>query len=127
MPDTPKIQPSPDLIYWYGGAVRRVYDGDTIHADIDVGLNIELKYQRISLARINAPELRGRSRARGREARAFLADLIEGKNILLNTGRDTRGKYGRWVADVYVFDYRREWFCVNDEMLKAGHAVPLAD
>jgi micrococcal nuclease len=128
MPEAPKIQPSKDLIYWYGGKVRRVYDGDTIHCDIELGLNVRLEYQRIRLAKINAPELRGRSRRRGKEAADYLRNMIDGQDVLLNTERDTKGKYGRWVATVYAFDYARDgWFEVNAEMVRAGHAEEMPE
>ena len=47
-------------MYEYRAFVRKVYDGDTITVDIDLGFDVVLKAQKIRLVRINAPEVRGK-------------------------------------------------------------------
>jgi len=37
--------------------------------------------------------------------------------VVINTFKDFKGKYGRMVADVYVGSR-----CLNDELVKLGHA-----
>ena len=49
----------------YRAFVRKIYDGDTITVDIDLGFDIILHKQKIRLLRINAPEVRGEQREEG--------------------------------------------------------------
>lgn len=74
------------------------------------------------LARINAPEVRGETRAAGDAATAFLTNLIAGRRLLVKSDKGT-DKYGRWIGDIYVDD-AGTWVSVSDQMVSAGHAVP---
>jgi micrococcal nuclease len=53
------------VLYHYKAKIIEVYDGDTCTIDIDLGLNIWNKGEKIRLNRINAPELRGDEKAKG--------------------------------------------------------------
>ena len=64
-------------MYEYRAYVSRVYDGDTITVDIDLGFGIVFKSQKIRLVRINAPEIRGDERQTGLVSRDALRDKIE--------------------------------------------------
>ena len=71
-----------DKLYWYKATLRRIYDADTIYADIDVGFGITIrgsngKGEALRLARINAPEIRGIQRSQGLEAKAWLEEQIK--------------------------------------------------
>ena len=57
-------------MYEYRAFVTKVYDGDTITVDIDLGFGVQLKKQSIRLSGINAPEVRGPSRKRYPTVRA---------------------------------------------------------
>ena len=46
-------------LYFYKAKVTSVYDGDTITADIDLGLGVFVTGEKLRLSRINAPEIRG--------------------------------------------------------------------
>ena len=48
-----------NALYHYRAVVISVYDGDTCRMDIDLGLDIWQKNEKIRLVRINTPELRG--------------------------------------------------------------------
>lgn len=85
----------------YKATVNRVIDGDTIDVDIDLGFFTVLHAQRIRLYGIDAPELRGSERLEGLEAKAWLKQKIEGKEIELVTFKDAKGKYGRWLGVIY--------------------------
>ena len=100
----------------------RIYDGDTIFLDIDLGLSIGVKKEKIRLARINTPELRGSEKERGKEARDFLKSLISRKNILLETIKDKKGKYGRYIGEIWV-ETENGYENVNDLMVKNSHAI----
>ncbi len=111
-------------LYHYRARVRSVYDGDTIRVDIDLGLRTSILNEPIRLYRINAPELRGseEEKRRGRAARDYLRQRIDGKQIHLRTLKDKRGKYGRYIADIWL-EENGEWVNINDELVRAGHAV----
>ena len=104
-------------MFEYRAYVRKVYDGDTITVDIDLGFGVCLKNQKIRLARINAPEIRGPSRPEGIESRDQLRSKISNRWITIKTFKDKKGKYGRWIADLYYEDQ-----CINDWLLKEGFA-----
>ena len=95
--------------------------GDTCTVDLDLGLSITLHKQKIRLNRINAPELRGRSQRRGRAARDFLRGVIQKKEVLLQTIKDRKGKYGRYLGEIWVKQGRR-MVNVNDLLVTEGHA-----
>lgn len=96
----------------------KVYDGDTCTVDIDLGLKVWLFGEKIRLARIDAPELRGKTRDAGIKARDYLQGLIEGKAIVIETIKDRQEKYGRYMADVWIDDVN-----VNDLMVESGNAI----
>ena len=105
-------------MYEYRAYVSRVYDGDTITVDIDLGFGIVFKSQKIRLVRINAPEIRGDERQTGLVSRDALRDKIGNKWVTIKTSKDKKGKYGRWLGEVWIDDA-----CINDWLIKEGHAV----
>lgn len=115
------------MLYWYSARVLSVYDADTIRVDIDLGFKSHICNEPIRLARINAPEVRGDEREAGLRARDALRDVILDRKVILNTFKDKRGKYGRWLADVYLPDDLAHCFItqysVNDWLVANGFAV----
>ena len=104
--------------YRYRALVRRVVDGDTIDLDVDMGFRAWRMSERFRLAGINAPELRGESRAEGAAARAFVVGLLApNAEVVIETAKDDA--FGRWIATVWLSDGR----CLNDVMVEAGHAI----
>lgn len=61
-------------MYEYRAFVRKVYDGDTVTVDIDLGFDVVLQKQKIRLLRINAPEVRGEQRQEGLKSRDALRE-----------------------------------------------------
>jgi len=104
-------------LYHYRGMVTKVYDGDTITVDVDIGFHVSLKGEKFRLYRINTPEVRGDERDQGIISRDWLRERILDKEIMLVTVKDKKGKYGRWLADVWIDD-----ICVNDELVSNGLA-----
>jgi micrococcal nuclease len=104
-------------MYEYNAHVVKVYDGDTITVDIDLGLGVWLRGQKVRLAGINTPELRGDSREYGIASRDALRELILDKDVRIKTYKDKQGKYGRWIADVYFHNV-----FVNEWLLEEGYA-----
>lgn len=105
-------------MYEYRAYVRKVYDGDTVTVDIDLGFDIVLKNQKIRLLRINAPEVRGKQRPDGLKSRDALREKISNKWIKVKTEKDKKGKYGRWLGEIWINDD-----CVNDWLIREGFAV----
>ena len=108
-------------MYEYTVFVKAVYDGDTVTVDIDLGFNSKLCNEKLRLLGINAPEIRGgtdETRQKAREARDFLRSLILNKHVTVRTVKDQKGKYGRYLAIIYLPDGQ----CVNLSMIENNHA-----
>jgi len=104
-------------MYEYRAYVQKVYDGDSITVDIDLGFDIILHNQKIRLLRIDAPEVRGRERPAGLKSRDALRQKINRKWIVIKTKQDKKGKYGRWLGEIWLDDV-----CVNDWLLTEKYA-----
>jgi micrococcal nuclease len=109
-------------LYHYTAQVQSVYDGDTCRVDIDLGLGIWIRNEKLRLVRINAPEMTGPDKARGEASRDFLRGLIDGREIIIETVKDQRGKYGRYLAEIWI-GHDGVWQNVNNALVAAGHAV----
>ena len=112
---------SPAKLYHYRATITAVYDGDTCTADVDLGFKVVVRGEKIRLERINAPEIRGANRKAGLVSRDFLRELILGREVLLKTIKDKRGKYGRYLGEIVVKQGRRN-VNANDALVSAGHA-----
>ena len=114
---------NPDCgLYQYEARIVSVYDGDTVRADVDLGFNTWRRNERFRLFGIDTPELWGVSdevKARGIAARDALRDRILDKDVLICTIKDRTGKYGRYLARIFV-----EGEDVNAWLISSGHAVP---
>ena len=105
-------------MYEYKATVTKVYDGDTITVDFDLGFGIVLKKQKIRLLGINTPEVRGPERADGILSRNALRQRILDKQVIIRTSKDKKGKYGRWLGEVYVEDEN-----INQWLITEGYAI----
>lgn len=111
-----------EKLYFYRATVKSVYDGDTITVDIDLGLMTWIHAEKLRLYRINAPELRGSEREEGLKSRDFLRSLIDGKEIFIETVKDKKGKYGRYLAEIWLEQGTDNWINVNDLLVTEGYA-----
>ncbi len=111
-----------DKKYYYQANVTAVYDGDTCTVDIDLGLKTWVHGEKIRVTRINAPEVRGAERPEGLLARDFLRDKILGKTVILQTLRDKKGKYGRYLGEIWLEDDAGEWINISDLLVQEGFA-----
>ena len=109
-------------LFQYKAFVTAVYDGDTWTVDIDLGLHVWIKNEKIRLYGINAPELRGKERPEGLLSRDYLRSLILDKEITIRTFKDTREKYGRYLGEIWITDVKGKSLNVNDELVKKGFA-----
>ncbi len=88
-------------LFTYVAHITAVYDGDTVTANIDLGLGIWKNKEKLRLCRINAPEVRGETRAQGLVARDWLRNRILDERVIVRTIHDKKGKYGRYLAEIW--------------------------
>tara|TARA_S200000501_G_scaffold178929_1_gene168521 strand:+ start:1301 stop:1648 length:348 start_codon:yes stop_codon:yes gene_type:complete len=93
------------MLYTYKVShIHSVYDGDTCTVDIDLGLNIIIRKEKIRLFGIDTPELRGVSdeeKEKGRQARDWLWEHLDSaEEVLIRTHKDKSGKYGRLLGEL---------------------------
>ena len=110
-------------LYNYRAMVTSVYDGDTCTVDIDLGLGCWVRGEKIRLHRINAPEVRGKEKGKGKASRDYLREQINKKAIILQTFKDRKGKYGRYLGEIWLKSANNEWINVNDLLVKKGFAA----
>lgn len=104
-------------MYEYAATVVDVHDGDTITVDIDLGLDMCARSQKLRLNGINAPEL---NTPAGKLAREYLADiLLPAPDVTVQTIKDRREKYGRYLAVVIDSSGRN----LNELLVSSGHAL----
>ena len=106
--------------YIYRAKIVRVYDGDTVTAEVDLGFDIKRKMT-IRLAGINTPELYGEEREKGLLARDYLASRILDREVTIKTKKDKKGKYGRYIAIIYLNGED-----INLDLVRANYAVTVS-
>ena len=102
--------------YKYRAIITDVYDGDTCTADIDLGFGIWMRKQKLRLFGIDTPELRGEEKERGIEVRDFVSDIILGQEVIIQSERDKSGKYGRWLATIWIDGVNINQLLLNEGM-----------
>jgi len=123
--------------YEYDGELDRVVDGDTAYIKVskstthtvDFGFNVKTTFTVLNFAvidfrllAIDAPELRGIKKLAGEKAKEELISLLTGAKLRIVTSK--MGKYGRWLARIYVIDADGSLMDVNQHMIDGGFAVP---
>ena len=113
-------------MYEYKCKVKRVVDGDTMDVILDLGFDVHHAV-RVRMAGIDTPESRTRDKdekARGKLSKAFLKESIKGKKIVLKTKiKDSKGKFGRVIAEVWAEFEKGSLRNVNELMIKECYAV----
>ncbi|MDF7801861.1 thermonuclease family protein [Pontiellaceae bacterium B1224] len=110
-----------DYLYHYRALVTDAYDGDTITVEIDLGLKTAVKGEKLRLHRINAPEMRGDEKVAGKASRDWLRGRILDKEIIIESIKDKKGKYGRYLAEIWL-EENGEYININDELVAKGFA-----
>ena len=106
-------------MYEYSAEVIRVIDGDTLEVRLDLGFKIQ-HTTTLRLAGLNAPEMRTDE---GHAAKAWLTAELSEKKIFVETIKDKKEKYGRYLAKIDAQDDGGMWYSVNDRMIAEGQAV----
>ena len=109
-------------MYEYKCKLVKVVDGDTIDIDIDLGFGVWLHKERVRLYGIDTPESRTSDKEEkvyGLMAKDFLIEWISAGNVTLKTKTyDAKGKFGRILGELWVFDTN-----LNQKMIDEHHAV----
>jgi len=112
--------------------VTRIVDGDTFYGDafatgsmrtptgevVAITLTDPLK---VRLYPVDAPEPFGKTLAAGKAASDYLAELLGRGTVRVDVVKEDG--FGRWLGRVYVLTPAGP-IDVDEEMVKAGHAVP---
>jgi len=114
-------------MFEYSGKVKKVVDGDTIDAYIDLGFNVWVE-KRIRFMGIDTPESRTRDKVEkryGKGAKHRLVEMLEqndNKFVLQSHGT---GKFGRVLGELFIVckNNNNSIVSINKQMIKEGHAV----
>jgi len=123
-------------MFEYEGRVKKIVDGDTIDAYIDLGFNVHVD-KRIRFMGIDTPESRTRDlteKRYGLGAKYRLTEMLESndnKFILKSSGT---GKFGRVLGELFIPPMdentiemtiigEKRYINVNQKMIDEGHAV----
>jgi len=130
-------------MYEYSARILRCVDSDTVDALVDLGMNVHVK-ERLRFLGVNCPETFGVRKdsdeyRAGIETKKWLisqlqpewddtlvALVAEGKAIFdggnlpevrIRTHKDAKGKYGRYLAEVFVGDDTES---INTKLIRMG-------
>lgn len=104
-------------MYEYAATVLRVVDGDTVHLEVDLGLDQSRRLS-VRLYGINAPEMATKEGKEARQHLTFLLFGVDGPRVTVRTYKDRTEKYGRFLATLL-----KDGVDVNHRMVEDGHAV----
>ena len=127
-------------MYQYQALVAKVVDGDTFEIDIDLGLSIWVRGEKIRLYGINTPEVYGVKKGSpeweaGKKTSDFVKNIIKKNDqVIIETIKDQKEKYGRYLAVLYVriapgimeglnqIRQIGDYYCLNDILVRKGMA-----
>ena len=89
------------MLYTYRAKIIGVYDGDTVTALVQLGFNVTIELK-LRLYGIDTPEVRGKNKKEGIKVRDYVRELILNKDVVITTFKDKKGKYGRYLAEVWL-------------------------
>ena len=104
-------------MFRYKAEVIKITDGDTLDVIVDLGFSVFTKVK-LRLDGINTPESRTRDlreKRLGLEAKRFTKEFLKSGECEVKTNK--KGKFGRWLAEVFVDDKS-----LNKELIKANLA-----
>ena len=101
----------------YSAIITSVHDGDTVTAQIKLGLNVVLFEKKVQLFGIDAPEIYGKDKEKGIKARNRLRQLVNGRIIVLRTIEDKIDESGGILAVILL-----DGFSINDRLVAEGFA-----
>jgi micrococcal nuclease len=118
--------------YIFRAKSTHVVDGDTIDVELDLGFNLST-VQRLRFWGVNTPEKHSKNpheRERAYAAMEFTAQMVEGKELLVQTYKTD--VFGRYLAKVFVPQEEvlettgevseETYICLNDLLIQEGYA-----
>lgn len=115
--------------YVYNATVISITDGDTLRVQVDLGFGVSTELI-LRLSRIDTPEVYGVKKEseeyqKGKIASEFTKVFIgsANNNIVIKTDKDKKGKYGRYLAEVWAAEGPNVDKNLNDELLNSGNAI----
>ncbi|MFV0378959.1 MAG: thermonuclease family protein [Mangrovibacterium sp.] len=129
-------------MYQYQAEIVKVVDGDTYEVDIDLGLSVWVRGERLRLYGVNTPEVYGVKKdsteyLSGKAASDFAKSLVrKGDLVIVETLKDEKEKFGRYLAVIYIrvnpdvlegLENIRsvgDFYCFNDLLIAKGLAQP---
>jgi micrococcal nuclease len=109
-------------MFEYNAKVKRIVDGDTLDAYIDLGFDVWVT-KRIRFMGIDTPESRTRDKVEkryGKGAKHRLVEMLEGNDNIFKLKSHGTGKFGRVLGELFIDEFEGS---VNDQMINEGHAV----
>jgi micrococcal nuclease len=110
-------------MFEYNCKIVKIVDGDTVDVDIDLGFGVWLRNERVRLYGIDTPESRTRDKVEkvfGKYAAAYLKAHL-GKESVLRTKKDGKGKFGRILGEFIVYDKGWDAYRSVNEMMIENH------
>ncbi len=102
-------------MYQYNAKVIRWVDGDTLLCLIDLGFYTH-KEERLRLARIDTPELRGAEKEEGKRVQKLVTEKFP-PDTIIRVDSKKRDSYGRFIAELYYEDKS-----INQWLIDSGNA-----
>ena len=107
--------------YRYVATLLRVVDGDTIDLDVDLGFDVHQR-MRIRLMDVDTPEVRGEEKKEGLKVKELVKDLCkDAERIVLESIKDKKGKYGRYLGIIHLKFAAGEWVDLNNYLKLEGY------
>jgi micrococcal nuclease len=106
----------------YQAKVKRVVDGDTLDAYIDLGFDVWTT-KRIRFMGIDTPESRTRDLTEkrfGKGAKHRLVSILEANDNVFTLKSHGTGKFGRVLGELFVESIEGS---INSKLIEEGHAV----
>ncbi len=104
-------------LYTYKATIPRVVDGDTVEASVDLGFGITSK-MKLRLLGVNTPEIVGDQREKGLEAKHWLEVVVKDRDVVVQTVKDKKDKYGRYLAVIWL-----DGESINDNLVSMGYGA----
>jgi len=106
------------MLYTYNAIIKRIIDGDTIEAELDLGFKLKFT-SKFRIKDLDTPEVyRPKSEAEklhGKKASEFAKELLLNKQVTIIT-EPVPGIYGRYLASIVLPN--GNWFA--DVMIENG-------
>ena len=113
-----------NLYHYRVDGVTDIYDGDTVTLVIDLGFDT-YRQMKLRLYGIDTPEMRGAEREQGVYVRGLVEDIFNhAQSIRIRSIKDRTGKYGRYLAVIYITDESGNDLNLNQYLLDNGLAKP---